>query len=73
MYPFFTDIGKAKVSQVLEALEFVSADYNLDLAVLPSCPPLEGVGGGKTNYKFISLNGAFKTATRILRNSQRQN
>lgn len=67
MYPFFNDIGNAKVSEILPALEFVSADYNLQLAVLPNTTI------GTKKYLFISFGSALKIGTRILRNSQRNN
>lgn len=67
MYPFFTDIGKAKVSKVLEAMEFVSADYNLGLSVLPKDPI------GQNKYLFIFGRHDIRIITRILRNNQRNN
>ena len=67
MYPFFTDIGKMKVSEALPLLEFIAADYNLDIAVLPKDPM------GDNKYKAIWRRHAMRTATRILRNNQRNN
>ena len=66
IYPFFNDIGKMKVSQALPLLELISADYNLELAVLPNL-------NMKKQPLVLWRNNAMKTAERILRNCQRNN
>lgn len=67
MYPYTNDIGKMKVSEAIPLMEFISADYNLDFAILPTNPEI------KNKPLFIWRNNAFKVITRILRNSQRKN
>lgn len=66
MYPFTNDIGKMKVSKALPLLEYISAEWNLNLAVLPN-------NASSNGSAFISKNNAFKIAYRILKNSSRNN
>lgn len=71
MYPLFSDIGKAKVSKVIEAIEFVSADYLQDVARLPESTPKTASG---TKLLLLWRNKSLETVvTRVLRNSQRKN
>jgi len=67
IHPFLNDIGKMKVSEAIPVMELISADYNLDFAVLPANPTT------KNKPLFIWRNNAFKIITRVLRNSQRNN
>lgn len=71
MYPLYTDIGKAKVSQVIDAIEFISADYLQDVARIPESAPRTKDG---TKLHLIWLGNSLETVvTRVLRNSQRKN
>lgn len=68
MYPFFTDIGKAKVSEVIHMLGFIASDYKLDFTILPPRPD-----GEKNIHMAGWRNNTLKVTERILRNSQRKN
>lgn len=61
MYPFTNDIGKMKVSDAMPLLGIIASDWNLNMKT--SAP----------NGRMICMGNSFKVATRILRNSARNN
>lgn len=61
MYPFTNSTGKMKVSQAMRLLNFISVDWNLKMR----CVPLE--------QKMLCFGNSFKAASRILKNSARNN
>lgn len=67
IYPFFTDIGKMKVSEALPLLNFIARDYKLDFTILPQN------SNGENIHLAVWRNNHLKVAERILRNSQRNN
>lgn len=67
IYPYTTDIGSMKVSKALSLIEFLSADYNLPLAILPD------IQIGTKKFLYLSLGNPEKIIVRIIRNSERNN
>lgn len=67
IYPFFTDIGKMKVSEALPLLNFIASDYKLNFTLVPENP------NEKRIHLAVWRNNHLKIAEHILRNSQRNN
>lgn len=65
MYPFTNNIGNMKVSAALPLLGFIANDWKLDLALVPDYP------GKIHDVVWRGIN--MRTATRILKNSERNN
>lgn len=65
MYPFTDNIGKMKVSQAIPLLSFIAKDWNLNLTQVPDYP-------GKI-HSMVWRGPNLRTATRILKNSVRNN
>lgn len=61
MYPFTNGIGKMKVSQAMQLLNLIAVDWNLKMR----CVPLE--------QKMLCFGNSFRVASRILKNSARNN
>lgn len=61
MYPFTNTIGQMKVSQAMRLLNFIAADWQLKMGCIPE------------EEKMISFKRSDVTATRILKNSARNN
>lgn len=61
MYPFTQSTGKMKVSEAMKLINLIAVDWNLKM----SCIPIE--------QKIVSFGNSFKIASRILKNSARNN
>lgn len=61
MYPFTNTTGQMKVSQAMKLLNFIAVDWNLNMRCLPE------------EEKMVSFGKSYKIASRILKNSARNN